>query len=133
MRIYLAGAMRGHHLFNFPGFFSAALHLRALGHAIDNPAERDMAAGLDPSESNVDASFDLGQAFSWDFSAIIAAQAVVVLPGWEQSQGVRAELLVAHFTGTSAFAYDPSAPNSLRPLEWLDPPSVDCVPKRGPG
>lgn len=124
MKLYLAGPMRGLTLFGFPAFFQASLVLRALGHEVANPAERDMAAGLDPSEENTSPEFALADAFSWDFSEIIAAQGVALLPGWQDSEGCRAELLVAHYTGTPAYEYAPDAPNCLRALEWDSPPEV---------
>jgi hypothetical protein len=99
MRIYLAGPMRGQPLFNFPAFFRAAMALRDDGHFVDNPAERDMAVGFNPAcdiehPDNIKV-FNLKTAFEWDFEAITNAQAIVLLPGWEASKGVQAELVLA--------------------------------------
>lgn len=109
--------MRGVPLFNFPAFFSTALYLRNLGHEVINPAERDMAAGMNPAETNTSDEFDLGQAFAFDFGAIISARAIALLPGWETSKGCAAELVVAQHVGARIYEVDPSAPNGLRPLD----------------
>jgi len=100
MRIYLAGPMRGVHLFNFPAFFAAAMALREQGHDVLCPAERDMAQGFNPAlpiddDENVGV-FSLAEAFEWDFNAIVKADAIVLLPDWRDSSGVQAELVLAH-------------------------------------
>lgn len=41
MKVYVAGPMRGIPEFNFPAFNLAAKNLRADGHVVFNPAERD--------------------------------------------------------------------------------------------
>ena len=40
--IYIAGPMRGYPEFNFPAFYAAEERLRARGHAVFNPARRDV-------------------------------------------------------------------------------------------
>ena len=97
--LYVAGPMRGLPLFNFSVFFLAAMELRARGHRVFNPAERDMAIGLNPalaldSPENM-AAFDIGDAFVWDFNSILKSDAIVLLPGWRKSKGVQAELVLA--------------------------------------
>lgn len=53
MILYLAGPMRGIPEFNFPAFMSAAADLRAQGHIVFNPAERDNRVhGCDISKGN---------------------------------------------------------------------------------
>ena len=99
MKIYLAGPMRGIEMFNFPAFMKAALEMREMGHEVINPAERDIAIGFNPSEP-IDSEhnsevFDLGEAFAWDFQAILKSDAIVLLPNWRSSKGVQAELVLA--------------------------------------
>ena len=53
-RIYLAGPMSGIAEFNFPAFNEAAANLRAQGHTVFSPAERDIErhGGVDISVGN---------------------------------------------------------------------------------
>lgn len=114
MKIYLAGPMRGIPEFNFPAFFKAAEHLRAHGHEVFNPAEKDNEKyGTDISKGNhegredVAASqhgFSLREALGADLAWICAeADAVALLPGWENSKGATAERATAHALGISTF------------------------------
>lgn len=113
MHVYIAGPMRGHFLYNFPAFFKAAVQLRKGGHVVENPAENDMANGVNPnepadSEHNAKA-FCIHEAFRWDFLAIERAEAIVLLPGWKKSKGVAAELTLALFMGKKLFEYSEGA------------------------
>lgn len=103
MRIYLAGPMRGTPEFNFPVFNMWAAKLRADGHEVFNPAERDIErhGGVDISKGNVDGcekaaakkhGFDLRTALAEDMDFICRkADAIYMLPGWGASKGARAE------------------------------------------
>lgn len=106
MRIYLAGPMRGYTEFNFPAFHAATAKLRADGHEVFNPAERDMERhGTDISKGNETGSvlqaslehgFDLRTALGEDLAWICAhADAVYLLPNWRNSKGATAERAVA--------------------------------------
>lgn len=101
MKIYLAGPMRGYPSFNFPAFDKAAAKLRAMGHEVFSPAERDRTVHGNKLEQNptgdedVAASnvgFSLREALGADTAWISEhAQAVALLPGWEKSTGANAE------------------------------------------
>jgi len=103
MNIYLAGAMSGIPEFNFPAFHQAAAKLRADGHSVFNPAERDIERhnGIDISKGNETGSqefatekfgFSLRDALADDTWYICKeADAIAMLPGWENSKGARAE------------------------------------------
>lgn len=110
MRIYLAGPMRGIPEFNFPAFYAAAATLRAGGHDVFNPAERDNEKhGTDISKGNTTGSeehavkehgFNLREALGADLAYICGtADAIALLPGWERSKGVAAELATARALG----------------------------------
>lgn len=104
MKVYLAGPMRGRPYFNFPAFKVGARRLRGLGHEVFSPAERDIEAhGEDVNDSATgnledvkDSGFSLREALAADTQWIaLQADAVVVLPGWEESKGALAEVALA--------------------------------------
>lgn len=106
MNVYIAGPMRGKPYFNFPAFNKKAAELRAMGHTVFNPAERDNEVhGTDISAGNVNGSevlaaeehgFNLRDALGDDLAWICSsADAIVLLPGWEKSKGARAEYATA--------------------------------------
>ena len=113
MKIYLAGPMRGIKDFNFPAFFAAADALRAEGHEVFNPAERDVNEfGAERLRSDMgseeEVSGNLGMSrlslarhvFTFDTHYICTlADAVYVLPGWETSKGAKAELALGEAIG----------------------------------
>ena len=89
MKIYLAGPMRGIPLFNFPAFHEAAGKLRALGHEVYDPAEADIARGFDPAKDDEKSE---SQYMEWDLPEVCKADAVAVLPGWENSRLAKLEI-----------------------------------------
>jgi hypothetical protein len=95
---YVAGPMRGCLDFNFPSFQIAAAALRRVGWTVLSPAERDLAEGFDPTLNTLE-GFDVEAAMADDFAMILEADAIVLLPGWEQSKGARAERFVAEKVG----------------------------------
>lgn len=106
MKIYLAGPMRGYPEFNFPEFYAAAAKLRAAGHVVFNPAEKDNEKhGVDISKGNITGDeveaakqhgFNLREALAVDLSFIcLEAEAIAMLSGWENSKGATAEYTTA--------------------------------------
>lgn len=99
--------MSGIPLFNFPAFKAAAKHLRSQGHRVFNPAERDIerhdgvdiSAGNhtgDPALAAKQHGFSLREALADDTAFICKeADAIAMLPGWEKSNGARAEHALA--------------------------------------
>lgn len=107
MKFYLSGPMTGLPELNYPAFMSAAEHLRALGHEVYNPAEWE-------GKYN-NGVFNHTIAFA-DYCTYISreADAVVVLPGWEQSPGASAEIALARAIKKSVYMYGAS------PMKELD-------------
>lgn len=93
MKLYLAGPMRGIPDYNFPAFHAAAAQLRALGHEVWSPAERDEKDdGFNPS---TDKAKPIRYYMAYDLPAVLASDAVAVLPGWRKSKGAQLEVHVA--------------------------------------
>jgi hypothetical protein len=101
MKIYLAGPMRGYANFNFPAFDKAAALLRAEGHEVFSPAERDRTVHGTALENNPTGDediatktvgFSLREALGADMEYICkTADTIALLPGWEKSTGANAE------------------------------------------
>ncbi len=73
-----------------------------MGHDVFSPAERDIDDGFNPSEMSgsdqdlISVGFNLRAALGHNLAWITSsADAIVVLPGWEKSKGVAAEVATA--------------------------------------
>ena len=90
MRLYLAGPMRGMPKLNHPEFSAKAKELRAAGDTVFSPAETGI-----PQSTEQTRAFIAG-----DLAWICAyAEGVVVLDGWADSPGARAEVATAFAIG----------------------------------
>ena len=127
MKIYLAGPMRGIPEFNFPAFNAAAVLLRSQGHEVFNPAEKDNERhGTDISKGNVAGDekvaaeqhgFNLREALLIDLTFICSeGEGIVLLPGWRNSKGAKAEAHTADALGEKLFELNGT---TLTPLSAL--------------
>lgn len=109
-KVYVAGPMRGIPEFNFPAFNAATAMLRQIGCEVFNPAERDNEThGTDISKGNAtgdeaqatkDHGFNLRDALGDDLAFICKhAEAIALLPGWQNSKGAKAERATAEALG----------------------------------
>lgn len=112
MKVYLAGPMRGYDHYNYPLFEAATNALRDAGHDVVSPHEIDMEEGYVDFERDENGAFTrveltelftMEKALARDFREIIGADAIVLLPGWHDSQGAMKERQVAIDTGTEVF------------------------------
>jgi hypothetical protein len=101
--------------FNFPAFFDAAAELRASGHTVFSPAERDVEEhgdmiwrGRSGDPAEVAHLVDLKKVLHLDLTHICfgGCEAVVCLPGWEHSLGATAEVAVAEAIGLYTYELD---------------------------
>ncbi len=93
-RLYLAGPMCGIAEHNFPLFNRVAATLRDRGHEVFNPAENDDGGVRRPR----------GFYMRLDVAALLRAEAIVVLPGWQRSRGANLEVWLAIDLGLPIFA-----------------------------
>jgi|ERR1035437_305522 hypothetical protein len=109
--------MRGIPEFNFPAFYAGADKLRAQGHTVFSPAERDNKRhGTDISKGNAtgdehqatkEHGFNLREALAADLVFICGeADAIALLPGWETSKGANAERATAVALGLEIILLD---------------------------
>jgi hypothetical protein len=95
--------MRGIPDFNFPAFDDATARLRELSHEVFSPAERDRKHYGDTVNdsatgdlNDIKVKFNLRETLLADLTFITTyADAIVVLPGWENSKGATAEVATA--------------------------------------
>lgn len=110
MKVYIAGPMQGYPEFNFPKFREATKVLRSQGHEVFSPEERDTKVhGKDIGFGNVmgdirqaayEHGFSLREALADDTRYIcLEAEAIAMLPGWENSKGAFAEWALARALG----------------------------------
>lgn len=93
MKTYISGPMTGYPDLNYPAFFAAEEAVRALGHETLNPARH-------PSQKS------WADYLRLDLADVLAAEQVVVLPGWEASRGAALEVHVAHALGMPVVPID---------------------------
>lgn len=94
-RLYLAGPMTGLPNHNFDAFNKAASNLRGRGWEIVNPAE------LDNGRTDLDWSYCMKR----DLRLLLECDAVVLLPGWQQSKGAKIEAGIARNLGITISDY----------------------------
>jgi hypothetical protein len=139
---YLAGPMRGLPEFNFPEFHKQTAWLRANGWQVFSPAERDEADEALNGDWGISAAGKgLDYFMQYDLAAVCQTSAVVVMPGWEESQGARLEASTAVEVGhpvfeivldeTGARMLESVNPEYIRLVFWTQGPpehvaSEDC-------
>lgn len=97
--VYLAGKMSGCEDYNFPAFHEAAQSLRDLGISVESPAEmedlNDYKDGVTPEQYRQLLTRDLSLISGMGRINGRPVDAVVVLLGWEESPGAKAEVAFA--------------------------------------
>lgn len=139
--IYIAGPMKGIPLFNFPAFDAARDALNSWEtHEAISPADIDRANGFDPSSLPADYDWSIippsagtrDEIIRRDIEAILAADEIYMLPGWEKSAGAKAELHLARWAGKKVRHHLDALKPHRTPVEWdatfIDPPQ-SAAPK----
>jgi hypothetical protein len=114
MKLYLAGKMRGQKFYAFPQFDYAKADLEACGHVVVSPADLDRETGFDalrlPEDTDwtaIPKGFDFEACRRRDLVAIDGCEAIVLLVGWRDSLGAKAELAYALWAGKDVYTYWP--------------------------
>jgi hypothetical protein len=102
--IYLAGPMRGIPEYNFPAFHAATMALREQGYLVWSPAEHDVE--LDGFNPATDTAQPMRHYMQRDLPQVLRSDAIVVLPGWENSEGAKLETHVAKMCGIPIHGLD---------------------------
>ena len=104
--VYIAGPMRGIPYYNFPAFDAAADALRCAGYTVVSPADLDREAGFDAMDCPPDTDwgaipdgFNFHACVRRDIDGVVRSDALYLLPGWERSEGARAEKVIAEWLG----------------------------------
>jgi len=106
LSLYIAGPMRGYTNHNFPAFYSAAKKWakKIPNCIIYNPAEMDEQAGFNSASICLDSKEHLKSCMQRDLNTILSyADGLVMLNGWEHSEGARVEHALAVYLGLSIF------------------------------
>lgn len=102
--VYIAGPMAGIHNFNKEAFIHVAEELRGMGWGVVSPQEVDdegsHAPGFDPNRPGQTVTpTERAWYLKRDFKLLLGCDGIVMLPGWKNSTGAKAELLTAQMAG----------------------------------
>lgn len=125
IKAYVAGPMSGIPQYNIPAFDAASWALRATGWDIVSPAELDhpeirAACLASPDGGKVGQTQQQGGTWG-DFLArdvkIVAdvVEAIVLLPGWENSKGANLEAFVGTLCKKDFYLYNNGKPKAVDP------------------
>ena len=112
-RVYLAGPMRDQPFYNAPVFDKAAATLRGRGYDVLNPVDFDRESyGVDftlypQGNEEIPGLPPLADLLLRDLEYVSLCEAIVLLPGHENSKGARTEKAFAEFCGLRVLYYTP--------------------------
>ena len=103
MKIYLAGPMSGIKDHNYPAFHAAAAALRARGLECINPAEVNPDMAVLGATATPEVLWR--RCMVRDIPHLLTCNAIMLLPGWQNSRGARLEVLIAIALGFTIIDY----------------------------
>lgn len=89
LKVYVSGPMTGIPDLNFPAFDKARDICLACGYEVVSPADLERARGLLPYE----------EALRDDFRHLLECDQILMLKGWQHSNGARVEFVIAKAIG----------------------------------
>lgn len=111
LKVYIAGPIAGKPDGNRPAFAEAAERVRREGHEPVNPWDippdhnEDCCPG-EPPEHDPEGKHAYGCYLRADIVELMYCQAIMPLPGWEQSKGASTEVHVAMSLGLELMDYE---------------------------
>ena len=96
MKIFLSGQMTGRPNFAYEEFTQVTSYLRSLGHEVVNPAEI----------SNGETHYARSHYMWHSLMGLLSCEALVQLPGWQESRGATTEYRVAVETGMDIYSLE---------------------------
>jgi hypothetical protein len=95
--VYISGPISGDLVGNIPAFFEMEAELLAQGHRVFNPAR---IGGADNAREAIEMAMSHPERdWIWymrrSYAGLVMCSMIVMLPGWENSQGAKAENYVA--------------------------------------
>lgn len=128
MKLYISGPMTDLPRFNFPTFDAVAKACIAMGHDVVSPAQHDRDVIWEQHHKYVEdfpgylegnvprwseaTGFDYATALRWDLEQVLACDGIVMLPGWENSRGAKAERYAAEVSGKKVYIARQAGPAS---------------------
>lgn len=106
MKVYISGPMTGYPEHNYPAFHKEAEKWRAAGFEVVNPAE------LNTPEK------DWQECMRRDIAVLTTVDAIVLLPGWENSRGARLELRIAMELGMRVIVQNGKCPKEVLDMSY---------------
>lgn len=134
-KVYIAGPMLGIPYFNFPAFDRAASLIRCVPAEPVSPADLDRLSGFDAMQlpmstdwSEIPENFDFDACQARGVAAVMEADGICLLDGWENSKGALAEAALARWRGLAVFGASESALSAwenifgeVPPIDWRTP------------
>lgn len=128
MRVYLSGPMSGLPDENFPAFMAVAAVLRLRGIAVVNPAELNPGVNRPgPNASPREVRSYWHDCIRVDMRELTDCDVIVLLPGWQYSDGAHSELSTARDCGLQIVMLEDVLPREL----WGDIPFPPVTLLRG--
>lgn len=139
--VYLAGPMRGHPEFNYPAFNSLEAWIIVHGMPVGSNSGRPAEVFNPASNFNGDTTREFSEYMRADIPMLAKCQGIVLLPGWQDSEGARLEVEIGKALALDFFeAVGPRRTFRVnghdRPAGWkvapIDTPTHGYTPSASP-
>lgn len=120
--LYISGPMRGIPDDNFPTFNEVAAALRSIDFTVNNPAEN----------FNGDRGRDWAEYMHADLIMLLESDGIVLLPGWENSEGAKLEYSVAKAIGLEFYEAQKLNDEWVIVSLWDEPEGGHTIPPEMP-